>query len=861
MNRYIYYLFFVLFEVFIINNYSLSSNLLNLNNNCPCNPSIKTVFIPMSQGANLYTQYHKINYNFEDKVINADLSATYRFQQTSNGGDIALALFENNPLIFTGSKVQNRNENALIAEYFGLASNTNVSLNLSPRIRNQIIDLQFSLYSKQFWFQINVPVVKAQWQINKNNIPNNNFVGKEDLQGGGSLVVGSKNSGVSNQTDPTKNEQSNPNNFNLLNIYTINGSENTGPEDFSDMIDENLNTDGQVLSSEQNMIGIGSWGPVTYTASGLIPNPDYTGNLPLKEFIYEESELGDFDLTGEAIPVYTYDYEDENGNNNIAVSSFEINQKAVPAAPTLAQGLGGWIGSDQITRKYNLFNLQNDITTAVWGVADLQLWTGWDFVKKDKYHCGIYLKFVIPTGTIINQDWCVFAFNPVVGNGRHYELGIGASAHCDICANDSRVCSVSFDGYIAHPFNTTQFRTFDLCGDPMSRYAIVKALTYYGPSGDYESQIPRTFNYSDQTYVPAISNSNALEEVVPIKPEDVKEGTVSSSYQIEVPGNINDQYDYKNIMCPIGDINCGNISVGIGIKGEAILDFIYDCNNWKAGIGYAFSGQTAENCLQETLYNVYGGSKVVEGGAYYGYKGLTGITDLIVIGNQRVPNTLDKNDTTTPFNYTDLIDSVVNYTIDPTSPTPPTTLITQILSNIQNATSILNENNAFNLSDNIFQDNNNFYEDDFAAEKNSINSIGDPITKDGIPPLSGDIIQINKNPAYQYITPMFVKSNGDVAIDVLRGAYKYGISSRSSNGEDDAQGTTPEDVFILPNLQNNNTALMNGQMLNRIFGHIDYVWDSLWQPRIGILGSYGFTCNKYITAAYWDLGVLFGFSF
>jgi hypothetical protein len=794
MNRNLYCLFFVLIEALSLFIDSFSSSLIN-SNQCPCSPEVKTVFIPISQGSNLYTQYHKPIYNTNNKAICADVSLTYRFQQASNGGDIALAIFENNPLVFIGSNgtqsPYDRPKNALIAEYFGLAPDTNVSLNILPRIRNQIIDLQLCFSSDKLWFQANIPITKAQWETTTYPISANNFVGSDYLQSGNSIQIGSQNQGAT-LSDKTKDEgQNSPNNYNFLNIYTVNGNSNQGPEDFSDMLSE-LNTNG-VLSAENDQISLGTWSNVSYTPTVMVPNPDYNSTVSDQNNLYLEQEIENFDISNNAQTVYTA--YDQNAEDQVAVSYFTIDQTAAPSAPTLAQALSGWFPG-VATRKYNLSNLYPDTTLATWGVSDLQLWFGWDFVKKDCSHCGIYLKFVVPTGTIINQDWCIFAFNPVIGNGRHYELGIGASAHCDICSNDERVCTVAFDGYITHPFNTMQFRTFDLCGDPMSRYAMVKQLVLSSPAGDDFIEIPTAFNYSKVSDNPT--------------PENIKNGTIQAVKKIEVPGNINDEYLFNNVIKPIGDVNCGNISVGIGIKGEAILDIFYKFDKWKAGIGYAFSGQTSENIDPCSIATPYQGEKNIQGEFYYGYKGLTGMTNLIVLGEA-----FYNNSTPTPTSYVNvpLID-----------------------------------------------------EEWMTNTKSSLTP--QPVI---IPPLNGcsdtsgtaatDVI--DKEPgvtqSYFYATPILIKTNADVAVGVNRAAYNYGFGTRED--ENSSGGTTPEDVFILPNIQNNNTALMNGQMLNRIFGHIDYVWDSLWQPRIGILGSYGFTCNKYITAAYWDLGFLFGFSF
>jgi hypothetical protein len=103
---------------------------------------------------------------------------------------------------------------------------------------------------------------------------------------------------------------------------------------------------------------------------------------------------------------------------------------------------------------------------------------------------------------------------------------------------------------------------------------------------------------------------------------------------------------------------------------------------------------------------------------------------------------------------------------------------------------------------------------------------------------------------------ILIKSCGDVTMGGNSGAYLYGqsVGVDDANG-DDYIGTTEEDVFLLPEINNNESGLMGAQMLNRLFGHIEYAWDTLYTPKIGLFGSYGFgSSKKYFTAWYWDVG-------
>lgn len=91
-------------------------------------------------------------------------------------------------------------------------------------------------------------------------------------------------------------------------------------------------------------------------------------------------------------------------------------------------------------------------------------------------------------------------------------------------------------------FGTKQTRFFDQINQPMSRYTLVKTLSYTGSSDD---------------------------------------------------NSLNDDYDYKG-MNVLGNVNTSELMVSNDVKSEAIIDFIFHCSCFDAGFGYAFTGQTAE---------------------------------------------------------------------------------------------------------------------------------------------------------------------------------------------------------------------------------------------------------------------------
>ncbi len=67
-------------------------------------------------------------------------------------------------------------------------------------------------------------------------------------------------------------------------------------------------------------------------------------------------------------------------------------------------------------------------------IADLQINIGSYVVSDDEYHAGIALRVVIPTGTHVNGE---YVFQPIVGNGHHWELGANGNIYVLLWENES----------------------------------------------------------------------------------------------------------------------------------------------------------------------------------------------------------------------------------------------------------------------------------------------------------------------------------------------------------------------------------------------------------------------------------------
>jgi len=119
-------------------------------------------------------------------------------------------------------------------------------------------------------------------------------------------------------------------------------------------------------------------------------------------------------------------------------------------------------------------------------VADLTFVLGYDFICNECSHFGFNFQVVAPTGTRPDAE---FVFEPVVGNGRHVEVGGGLSGHYVLWDNGcDQSFSVFFEGFVNHMFRAKQKRTFDLKENGVgSRYLLFKRFD--PTNGDYADEV------------------------------------------------------------------------------------------------------------------------------------------------------------------------------------------------------------------------------------------------------------------------------------------------------------------------------------------------------------------------------------
>jgi hypothetical protein len=128
------------------------------------------------------------------------------------------------------------------------------------------------------------------------------------------------------------------------------------------------------------------------------------------------------------------------------------------------------------------------------GIADIHVLVGQDIISNDCSHLGVFAQFELPTGRKQRSE---FVFDPVVGNGGHFGLGGGITAHSILWAGEDYNFSVYLEGNITHLFKSRQCRLFDFKrnGD-YSRYLLLKEFDTDGTNLTYNGTLVSATEYN-----------------------------------------------------------------------------------------------------------------------------------------------------------------------------------------------------------------------------------------------------------------------------------------------------------------------------------------------------------------------------
>ena len=141
---------------------------------------------------------------------------------------------------------------------------------------------------------------------------------------------------------------------------------------------------------------------------------------------------------------------------------------------------------------------------AKWGVADVEVRLGYNWIDTAERAYGWYLGASIPTGKKIDPE---YLFSPVIGNNKHFGLIYGANAHMEIWHDKEADLYFNCNIRSAYFFQNTQQRAIDLKGKAWSRYMAV-----------YKDNAQATAQGSASNAVVATSGINEFTREVDVNP-------------------------------------------------------------------------------------------------------------------------------------------------------------------------------------------------------------------------------------------------------------------------------------------------------------------------------------------------------
>jgi hypothetical protein len=498
-----------------------------------CVQAPKTMFVPMASpiGQNLVTQAHEpldvkaVSHMGEEchwlNRLAFDGKVTARYARSFNPCQMADYVFglpgedglSSQNFVIQGRDVPGRNPLALAAENFGFNRTADIpAISFSPLFQYGIVDFQFAVSGNDLWLQVNLPVVNAHASLTKGcKVPTADL--SNDALDGLDLKVTYQ--GVQ---DPAK-----------IGTITLASGDNSVVVGGANLAPDGTSWGVSFASNSANAKANNTVvnGLVSLEAENLDTDGAYLANGYGNEYQYGMIPAGLYAPLGGPLEPATLEASFAATAKDL--STFTVED--VLPATRVSQGLGGYTFGKVAQRAANNMRFSNCSKT---GLADIILNFGWDFVKREEACGSVYGRFVVPTGTSINKQFIKYVFQPVIGNGHHYELGLGANGRVALWSGNDSGLSVHADGYATHMFGTCQTRTFDLERRPLSRYALVYDLG---------------------------SNEDALSQ---------------------------------DVMGQLGDYNLYNGKVWAE-RGEFICDLLWMVNSdLELTFGYAFSGQTAE---------------------------------------------------------------------------------------------------------------------------------------------------------------------------------------------------------------------------------------------------------------------------
>ena len=179
--------------------------------------------------------------------------------------------------------------------------------------------------------------------------------------------------------------------------------------------------------------------------------------------------------------------------------------------------------------------------------AEITVALGWNVVNNATGTFGFSIRAAAPTG---NRPEACYLFEPIVGNGHHWELGGGINSRWVMwqAKDESDDLSFYFDANVTHLFKSRQCRTFDLVCKPLSRYMLAMKFT-----------------------------------------KNVENLVAGDNFTTP-------KYQFTGEYMPVANLTTMPVEVSAAVQADLVLKFAYTHTNFQFDVGYNF---WARSCLNK----------------------------------------------------------------------------------------------------------------------------------------------------------------------------------------------------------------------------------------------------------------------
>lgn len=171
-----------------------------------------------------------------------------------------------------------------------------------------------------------------------------------------------------------------------------------------------------------------------------------------------------------------------------------MGKKKVKATCNIFKALSGKFTFGEMKEKWKYGRFAKN-GLSKFGVTSLDTIIGYNYILDELSHFGFYLQCNIPLG---NKPNARYIFEPIVGNSKHFELGVGLTGHITLWTSGPyQTLSGYIQANVMHMFKNTQLRSFDFCKNgPLSRYMLLKEYKIVDNRLVYANKLINAINYN-----------------------------------------------------------------------------------------------------------------------------------------------------------------------------------------------------------------------------------------------------------------------------------------------------------------------------------------------------------------------------